>query len=66
MNRPWYTAMHEAFLAATVKRSTGAAIINSCAKALRHNAEGMRMGKGWNAHLSFKTAEKLKAEGILA
>lgn len=25
-----------------------------------------KMGQGWNAHLSFKTAQKLKEQGILA
>lgn len=59
------TNMREAFINAKVSRSTGAAIINSCAKAVQRGAGILNLGKGWNASLSFKTAEKLKAEGIL-
>lgn len=60
------TNMRQAFIAAKVGPGTGAAIINSCAKAVQRGAGVLNLGKGWNASLSFKTAEKLKAEGILA
>jgi hypothetical protein len=60
------TNMREAFINAKVSQGTSAAIINACAKAVQRNAGVMDFGKGWNARLSFKTAQQLKAEGILA
>jgi hypothetical protein len=52
--------MYEAFVAAKIARNTGAAIINTCAKALKDKGAGVvYKGKGWNAHLSYKTAQKL-------
>lgn len=59
------TSMREAFIAGRVYKGTGAAIINQAAKALRHGAGVLNFGKAWNAHLSYKTAQQLKAEGIL-
>ena len=59
------TAIRNAFEAATIKRGTSAAIINSCAKAMQGNAGIVNIGKGWNAHLSYATAQKLKQEGVL-
>ena len=59
------TNMREAFINAKVVQGTGAAIINSCAKSVQRGAGVLNLGKGWNASLSFKTAEKLKAEGVL-
>lgn len=53
--------MRHAFINAKVVPSTGAAIINSCAKALATQAGVMNWGKGWNAALSFNTAKKLHA-----
>lgn len=61
----WETNMRQAFAAATITRTTGAAIVNQCARAFQQGAGIVRIGKGWNAHLSFKTAQELKAQGIL-
>jgi hypothetical protein len=52
------TNMREAFLNAKIVRSTGAAIVNTCAKALQGKAGIMRK-PGWNASLSFRTAQSL-------
>lgn len=61
----WETNMRQAFAAATITRTTGAAIVNQCVRAFQQGAGIVRIGKGWNAHLSFKTAQELKAQGIL-
>ena len=55
------TTMSHAFLNAKVARGTGAAIINTCARAMRNRPWVVDEGKGWNAHLSFRTAKKLGA-----
>lgn len=61
MHTIFHTAMYEAFIAARVTKHTGAAIVNTCAKALQSPQAGLiNLGKGWNAHLSFKTAKKLE------
>ncbi len=60
------TVMRQAFINASVtlfpkkgQEATSAAIINTCAKALNGKAGIVNIGKGWNARLSFKTAERL-------
>ena len=61
------TSMRHAFTNAKVrltkgttqKPTTGAAIMNQCMTALERGAGLMNWGKGWNAHLSFKTAKLL-------
>lgn len=60
----WITNMREAFVASTIKRGTGAAIINTCAKAMFSTAGVLKVPR-WNAHLSYKTAQELKEQGIL-
>jgi hypothetical protein len=52
------SAVRQALESAKVKRSTGAAIINTCARALRSNS-GIFRERGWNAALSFATAKLL-------
>jgi hypothetical protein len=52
------TAIRTALENAQVKRGTGAAIINTCARALRSNS-GIVRERGWNAALSFATAKLL-------
>lgn len=54
------TNMRNAFIGAAIMRSTGAAVVNQCAKAL-HNGAGIHKVRGWNASLSFTTAQKLGA-----
>ena len=54
------TNMREAFIGARISRSTGAAVVNQCAKALQHGA-GVWKRRDWNASLSFSTAQKLGA-----
>lgn len=61
----WITNMREAFSRARVTMDTSGALVNKCAHAFMSNAGVHKMGKGWNAHLSFKTAQALKAQGIL-
>lgn len=61
----WETNMRQVFAAATITRTTGAVIVNQCARAFKNGAGVVNIGKGWNAHLSFKTAQELKAQGIL-
>jgi len=56
------TTMSYAFQNAKVTKSTGAAVINTCARAMRNRPWVVDEGKnGWNAHLSFRTAKKLNA-----
>lgn len=54
------TNMRNAFIGAAITRSTGAAVVNQCAKAL-HNGAGLYKERDWNASLSFTTAQKLGA-----
>jgi hypothetical protein len=61
----WITNMRQAFEDAKITRSTSAAVVNACARAIRGNGGIVKMGKGWNAHLSFRTAQELKAQGII-
>jgi hypothetical protein len=54
------TSVSQAFIDAKITKSTGAAIINTCAKALERGPFELVLPKaGWNAHLSYKTAQKL-------
>jgi hypothetical protein len=59
------TNMSAAFLNAKVKKGTGAAIINTCAKAIKNGVWYCDFGKGWNAHLSHKTHKELVEQGIM-
>lgn len=59
------TVMREAFERAKITKSTSAALVNKCAHAFQSGAGVFSIGKGWNAHLSFKTAQTLKAQGVL-
>lgn len=40
-------------------------LARTCMRVLQGDAGVIKMGKGWNASLSFATAKKLKEEGIL-
>lgn len=61
----WASSMRQAFYTAEVTRSTSGALLNKCARAFDRGVGMVNIGKGWNAHLSFKTAQELKAQGIL-
>lgn len=58
------TVMREAFLAAKV-RGPVQALGKRILKALSGKAGVKHPGRGWNAGLSYRTALKLKADGIL-
>jgi hypothetical protein len=55
------TAMRQAFMNARVTKQTGAAVVNACAKALLYDGGVIRHADKWNASLSFKSAQQLKA-----
>lgn len=54
------TAMREAFDCAAITKTTGAAIVNTCLKAMKGKAGQIKV-RDWNASLSFDTAKKLNA-----
>lgn len=64
----WIGVMRNAFdsiLMRHINFKTAKGVAASVSGALNTHMGMWNMGKGWNAHLSFKTAQKLKAEGIL-
>lgn len=64
----WIGVMRNAFdsiLMRHINFKTAQKLAASVSGALNTHMGMWNIGKGWNANLSFKTAQKLKAEGIL-
>lgn len=60
------TSIRLALVNAKVSASvTETKLARTCIRVLQGNSGIINLGKGWNASLSFKTANKLKEEGIL-
>lgn len=59
------TQMRTAFLNARVPRNAKGSIINAVGQSARVGS-GMKKVQDWNAHLSLKTYETLKKQGVMS